>query len=82
MLAVLQEMPHGAREDVCSTKQAMHAVMWPPGVCYVRVRRTGIALVSYMPLDQFFSRKKPVGHGRYLDRSDNFAAPDIKPCME
>ena len=20
--------------------------------------------------------------GRYLDRSDNFAAPDIKPCME
>ena len=20
--------------------------------------------------------------GRYLDRSNNFAAPDIKPCME
>ena len=80
----------------------MQAVMWPPGVCYVRVSTLyHCASVLHAASSRFFAS----GHhdslpvylhmfdastikridmlvGRYLDRSDNFAATDIKPCME
>ena len=47
------------------------------------VRHQGVALPVYLHMfDAPTIRRIDMLVGRYLDRSDNFAAPDIKPCME
>ena len=46
-------------------------------------RAQGVALPVYLHMfDAPTIRRIDLLVGRYLDRSDNFAAPDIKPCME
>ena len=46
-------------------------------------RAQGVALPVYLHMfDAPTIRRIDMLVGRYLDRSDNFAAPDIKPCME
>ena len=45
-------------------------------------RAQGVALPVYLHMfDAPTIRRIDMLVGRYLDRSDNFAAPDIKPCM-
>ena len=47
------------------------------------VRHEGVALPVYLHMfDAATIKRIDMLVGRYLDRSDNFAAPDIKPCME
>ena len=46
-------------------------------------RAQGVALPVYLHMfDAPTIKRIDMLVGRYLDRSDNFAAPDIKPCME
>ena len=46
-------------------------------------RAQGVALPVYLHMfDAPTIRRIDMLVGRYLDSSDNFAAPDIKPCME
>ena len=46
-------------------------------------RAQGVALPVYLHMfDASTIKRIDLLVGRYLDRSDNFAAPDIKPCME
>ena len=46
-------------------------------------RAQGVALPVYLHMfDASTIKRIDMLVGRYLDRSDNFAAPDIKPCME
>ena len=46
------------------------------------VRHQGVALPVYLHMfDAATIKRIDMLVGRYLDRSDNFAAPDIKPCM-
>ena len=46
-------------------------------------RAQGVALPVYLHMfDAPTIRRIDMLVGRYLDRSDNFAASDIKPCME
>ena len=46
-------------------------------------RAQGVALPVYLHMfDASIIKRIDMLVGRYLDRSDNFAAPDIKPCME
>ena len=42
----------------------------------------GVALPVYLHMfDAATIKRIDMLVGRYLDRSDDFAAPDIKPCM-
>ena len=46
------------------------------------VRHEGVALPVYLHMfDAATIKRIAMLVGRYLDRSDDFAAPDIKPCM-
>ena len=46
------------------------------------IRSQGVALPVYLHMfDAATIKRIDMLVGRYLDRSDNFAAPDIKPCM-
>ena len=46
------------------------------------VRHQGVALPVYLHMfDAATIKRIAMLVGRYLDRSDDFAAPDIKPCM-
>ena len=46
------------------------------------VRHQGVALPVYLHMfDAATIKRIDMLVGRYLDRSDDFAAPDIKPCM-
>ena len=46
------------------------------------VRHEGVALPVYLHMfDAPTIKRIAMLVGRYLDRSDDFAAPDIKPCM-
>ena len=74
------DVPAEDARDDCRTKQSS-----PEGGegSVEALRHEGVALPVYLHMfDAPTIRRIDMLVGRYLDRSDNFAAPDIKPCME